>query len=280
VNEVLRLGWRPADLVDNLDPLGAQRSAPALDGHETASIPHARHRIGHLSRGVGRTDRRLVTRSRRLVTRTVASAARSRATHHPGRPIRHPDPRLACRDATQASRLHVGEALFGGPTHNHQLRRGAFRERSRPHAWAKPCLAGRPTMLVRTQPPEQNTSRGRPSGMELPDYPVVATLPTPWDQDGPALPLPTGSFFKFVSRTWLFFPPSFPLVFIFQYSVAELDRLARPPRLVDALDDGHHPPAINACDRRGALLANRADNVAELVGVEIGQPARAIVDRF
>jgi hypothetical protein len=75
------------------------------------------------------------------------------------------------------------------------------RERSQTHAWAKPCLAGRPTALVRTQPPEQNTSRGRPSGMELPDYPVVAVTPTPQDQDGPALPLPTGSFFKFVARS-------------------------------------------------------------------------------
>jgi flavin-dependent dehydrogenase len=28
----------------------------------------------------------------------------------------------------------------------------------------------------------------------------VATLPTPWDQDGPALPLPTGSFPRFVAR--------------------------------------------------------------------------------
>jgi hypothetical protein len=68
------------------------------------------------------------------------------------------------------------------------------RERSGTHAWAKPCLAGRPTMLVRTQSPEQNTSRGRPSGMELPDYPVVATRPIPQDQDGPTPPLPTGSF--------------------------------------------------------------------------------------
>jgi hypothetical protein len=32
--------------------------------------------------------------------------------------------------------------------------------------------------------------------MELPDYPVVATLPTPWDQDGPALHYPAGSFSK------------------------------------------------------------------------------------
>jgi hypothetical protein len=74
------------------------------------------------------------------------------------------------------------------------------RERSRAHAWAKPCLAGRPTVLVRTQPPETNTSRGRPSGMELPDYPVMATLPTPWDQDGPALPLPARSFPVLVPR--------------------------------------------------------------------------------
>jgi hypothetical protein len=76
-----------------------------------------------------------------------------------------------------------------------------FRRRSRTHAWAKPCLAGRPTALVRTQPPEKNTSRGRPSGMELPDYPVIALTPTPWDQDGPTLPLPARSFPRFVSRS-------------------------------------------------------------------------------
>jgi hypothetical protein len=146
----------------------------------------------------------------------------------------------------------MGEALFGGPTRTLTPRStrsendprpthgrspvwpqrpttpgplAVSRERSRRHAWAKPCLAGRPTMLVRTQPPEKNTSRGRPSGMELPDYPVMATLPTPWDQDGPALPLPAGSFFKFVARyssrrvcfwgtrTSFCFPPS-PLVTI------------------------------------------------------------------
>jgi hypothetical protein len=80
---------------------------------------------------------------------------------------------------------------------------GAFasRERSRTHAWAKPCLAGRPTALVRTQSPETHTSRGRPPGMELPDYPVMVTLPTPQDQDGPALPLPAGSFPVLVPRS-------------------------------------------------------------------------------
>jgi hypothetical protein len=77
----------------------------------------------------------------------------------------------------------------------------AVRERSRAHAWAKPCLAGRPTALVRTQSPETNTSRGRPPGMELPDYPVMATLPTPQDQDGPALPLPAGSFPVLATRS-------------------------------------------------------------------------------
>jgi hypothetical protein len=75
-----------------------------------------------------------------------------------------------------------------------------FRRRSRTLAWAKPCLAGRPTVFVRTQSPEQNTSRSRPSGMELPDYPVMVTLPTPQDQDGPALPLPAGSFRKSSTR--------------------------------------------------------------------------------
>jgi hypothetical protein len=76
-----------------------------------------------------------------------------------------------------------------------------FRRRPRTLAWAKPCLAGRPTMLVRTQCCETNTSRGRRAGMELPDYPVVATLPTPWDQDGPARPLPAGSFPVLVPRS-------------------------------------------------------------------------------
>jgi hypothetical protein len=61
-------------------------------------------------------------------------------------------------------------------------------------AWAKPCLAGRPTALVRTQSPEQNTSRGRPSGMELPDYPVMVLTPTPTDQDGPTLRFSPGLF--------------------------------------------------------------------------------------
>jgi hypothetical protein len=97
--------------------------------------------------------------------------------------------------------FHVGEALFGGTDLHTHASLATSRDRSRTHAWPKPCLAGRPTALVRTQSPEQNTSRGRRSGMELPDYPVVATLPTPWDQDGPALPLPTGSFFKFVARS-------------------------------------------------------------------------------
>jgi hypothetical protein len=66
--------------------------------------------------------------------------------------------------------------------------------------WAKPCLAGRPTALVRTQCCETNTSRSRPSGMELPDYPVVVLTPTPKDQDGPALRPPARSFPRFVSR--------------------------------------------------------------------------------
>jgi hypothetical protein len=68
------------------------------------------------------------------------------------------------------------------------------RERSRTHAWAKPCLAGRPTMLVRTQPPETNTSRGRPPGMELPDYPVVALTPHRRTRMGPHFRFPPGLF--------------------------------------------------------------------------------------
>jgi hypothetical protein len=94
----------------------------------------------------------------------------------------------------------MGEALFGREDLHADTLLHRFRRRPRTHAWAKPCLAGRPTALVRTLPPETHTSRGRPAGMELPDYPVVATLPTPWDQDGPAPPLPTGSFPRFVPR--------------------------------------------------------------------------------
>jgi hypothetical protein len=48
---------------------------------------------------------------------------------------------------------------------------------------------------------ETHTSRGRPSGMELPDYPVMALIPTPWDQDGPALLLPARSFPVLVARS-------------------------------------------------------------------------------
>jgi hypothetical protein len=98
--------------------------------------------------------------------------------------------RNAQRTITSA---RMGEAVFGGETYN-AVPLHTFRERSRTLAWAKPCLAGRPTALVRTQPPETNTSRGRPSGMELPDYPVMATLPTPWDQDGPHFRFPPGLF--------------------------------------------------------------------------------------
>jgi hypothetical protein len=92
------------------------------------------------------------------------------------------------------------EALFGRKDLHADALRHRFRRRSPTHAWAKPCLAGRPTALVRTQPPEQNTSRGRPSGMELPDYPVVAVTPTPQDQDGPTRRGPARSFPRFVAR--------------------------------------------------------------------------------
>jgi hypothetical protein len=63
-----------------------------------------------------------------------------------------------------------------------------------PVAWAKPCLAGRPTAFVRTLPPEQNTSRSRPSGMELPDYPVVALTPHRRTRMGPHFRFPPGLF--------------------------------------------------------------------------------------
>jgi hypothetical protein len=111
-----------------------------------------------------------------------------------------------CTFPRTITNARMGQALFGGDdlqrcTASHVPRVHTFRERSQTHAWAKPCLAGRPTALVRTQPPEQNTSRSRPSGMELPDYPVMVLTPTPTDQDGPALPLPAGSFPRFVARS-------------------------------------------------------------------------------
>jgi hypothetical protein len=115
----------------------------------------------------------------------------------PRRPAHSRTARNVPRTSTNA---RLGEALSGRDDLRTHAPLHRFRERSQTLAWAKPCLAGRPTMLVRTQSPEQNTSRGRPSGMELPDYPVVATLPTPWDQDGPTPPLPAGSFSVLVPR--------------------------------------------------------------------------------
>jgi hypothetical protein len=121
---------------------------------------------------------------------------------------------------TAITNPRMGEALFGGDDLHTHAPLYTFRERSQTLIWAKPCLAGRPTALVRTQSPETHTSRGRPSGMELPEYPVVALTPTPWDQDGPALPPPARSFPVLVTRyashrvfsqtrSSLFFPPIF-----------------------------------------------------------------------
>jgi hypothetical protein len=125
-------------------------------------------------------------------------------------------------------------ALSGGQDLQRLYSLLAFRERSRRHVWAKPCLARttynavplhtsreftrskndrRPTHgrspVWRADPrrsyernvTETHTSRGRPSGMELPDYPVMALIPTPWDQDGPALLLPARSFPVLVARS-------------------------------------------------------------------------------
>jgi hypothetical protein len=90
--------------------------------------------------------------------------------------------------------FHVGEALFGGTDLHTHASLATSRDRSRTHAWAKPCLAGRPTVLVRTQPPETNTSRGRPPGMELPDYPVVVVNLPRRTRMGPHFRLPPGLF--------------------------------------------------------------------------------------
>jgi hypothetical protein len=122
----------------------------------------------------------------------------------------------------------------------------AFRERSQTLAWAKPCLAGRPTMLVRTQPPEQNTSRSHPSGMELPDYPVVVLtlhrrtrmgphlrFPPGLFPDSSLVTLPAGSFFKFVPRYASRRPSAAP-------SCYDLARSSHPgiSRRIVALDAG------------------------------------------
>jgi hypothetical protein len=129
-----------------------------------------------------------------VAARTVAWATLTAARASPGTARRRPGRRMRDR------RPSPGRSPVWSPGSTTLYPVHTFRERSQTHAWAKPCLAGRPTALVRTQCCETNTSRGRPSGMELPDYPVVATPPTPWDQDGPALPLPAGSFPVLVTR--------------------------------------------------------------------------------
>jgi hypothetical protein len=148
----------------------------------------------------------------RPITYMSLHTSRARPQTHRARPQTHAraKPCLAARSynadaplqtSRERSQTHAwAKPCLAARSYNADAPLQTSRERSQTHAWAKPCLAGRPTMLVRTQPPEQNTSRGRPSGMELPDYPVVATLPTPQDQDGPALPLPAGSFSGFVPR--------------------------------------------------------------------------------
>jgi hypothetical protein len=100
-------------------------------------------------------------------------------------------PLATYRDATQTSMW--AKPCLAGKTYN-AVSLLTFRERTRAHARAKPCLAGRPTMLVRTQCCETNTSRGRPTGMELPDYPVVALTPVRRTRMGPHLRFPPGLF--------------------------------------------------------------------------------------
>jgi hypothetical protein len=156
--------------------------------------------------------KRLRTRARAkpcLVARTHTLTHRSTRFENDRRPLHGRVPVLAATTYNACDVSHVPRRLSERPhgqspgwcddLHAHALLH-TFRRRPRTLAWAKPCLAGRPTMLVRTQCCETNTSRGRRAGMELPDYPVVATLPTPWDQDGPARPLPAGSFPRFVAR--------------------------------------------------------------------------------
>jgi hypothetical protein len=105
-----------------------------------------------------------------------------------------PNARAAPRVSRTIPNARMGEALFGRQELHTPAPARNVRERSRTHAWAKPCLAGRPTTLVRTQSPVQNTSRGRPSGTELPDYPVVALTPVRRTRMGPHLRFPPGLF--------------------------------------------------------------------------------------
>jgi hypothetical protein len=173
-------------------------------------------------------------------------STRSRVTGYPdaphGRsPIWRADPHTHVPLANvprPITTARMGEALCRRQDLHADAPLAVSRERSRTHAWAKPCLAGRPSALVRTQSPEQHTSRGRPSGMELPDYPVMATLPTPWDQDGPALPLPTGSFPVFVARSAsrpvfsrIRISLRFPPFFLFKCSAEAVDLRVRRGRL-------------------------------------------------
>jgi hypothetical protein len=96
------------------------------------------------------------------------------------------------RTFRERSRAHAwAKPCLAGRTYN-ACGALAFRERLRTYVWAKPCLAGRPTALVRTQYFEQNTSRSRPSGMELPDYPVVVLTPSRRTRMGPHFTIPPG----------------------------------------------------------------------------------------
>jgi hypothetical protein len=137
---------------------------------------------------------------------------RSRSPPHV--PRRHPDP-------------HVGEALFvAGTTRGACIRPGTFRERSRLLHGDQPVLAARthnarthnlcigssrfendprPTHgrspVWRADPRRsyerslpRRTPRGRPSGMELPDYPVMASVPHRRTRMGPHLRFPPGLF--------------------------------------------------------------------------------------
>jgi hypothetical protein len=162
----VRLPWRNTEPSDR--PPGPSQECPdPRTSHAPPRLPHGPPKPLHGRSPLAARTYTLSHRSQRVETQPRPPCGRS--------PVRQADP----------------QRLYPSRT---------FRERSQTHAWAKPCLAGRPTALVRTQSPEQNTSRGRPSGMELPDYPVVVLTPTPWDQDGPTRNLPAGSFFKFVTR--------------------------------------------------------------------------------
>jgi hypothetical protein len=130
-----------------------------------------------------------VTPHRAMQAQTDAGACATRpCMRHPDRSVRHPARRMR-HQTPYGRRSSVWRA-----DQNPHAPLATCRDATQASMWAKPCLAGRPTALVRTQCCEQNTSRGRPTGMELPDYPVMALTPSRRTRMGPHFTIPPGLF--------------------------------------------------------------------------------------